>query len=75
MSNSFFSPIDRTQSDTTTSGQRGPESDSNEWVLHIPQSSKTRASPSHCFMSYQGDSLGEAYLSAEMQLVHSTALF
>ena len=37
-----------------TPGQSGPESDSNEGVLRIPQSSNiTETSPSNCFVSYQ----------------------
>ena len=48
-----------TLSDVTTPGQIGPWSDSNEGVLRIPQSSSiTGVSPSDCFLSYQGDSLG-----------------
>ena len=33
----------------------------------------TRASPSDCFVSYLGHSLGESYLPAEMQLVYFAA--
>ena len=39
MSNSSIWPIDRTLSGATTPGQSGPESDGNEGVLRIPQSS------------------------------------
>ena len=43
-------------------------------VLRIPQScSITEASPSDCFVPYPGHSLGESYLSAEMQSVYFTA--
>ena len=38
-------PIDRNLSGATTPGQSGPGSNGNEGVLHIPQSSKARASP------------------------------
>ena len=37
----------------TTLGQSGPGSNGNEWVLHIPQSSKTGASPSNGLVSHQ----------------------
>ena len=54
----------------TTPGQSGPESDGNERVLNIPQTS-----PSDCLMSYPGYSLGEgvSYFLVKMQLVYSTA--
>ena len=56
-------------------GQSEPGSDSNEGVLHIPQSSSiTGASPSDCLVSYPGHSLGESYSSVEIQSVYSTAL-
>ena len=52
--------IDRTLSDTTTPGQSGPESDGNERVLRIPQSS--------CITeSYLRHSLGWFYPFIEMQ--------
>ena len=52
-------PIDRTLSGATTSGQCGPESDSNEGVLRIPQSSNiTETSPSDGLELYPGRSLG-----------------
>ena len=45
-------PIDRTLSGATSEGQRGLESDNNEGVLRIPQSSSiTYTSPSDCLMS------------------------
>ena len=45
----------------------------NEGALHIPQSSKTGASPSDGLVSYPGHSLKESYPSAETQSVYSTA--
>ena len=52
-------PIDRTLSGATTLGPREPGSDGNEGVLCIPQSSSIiRTSPSDCFVSYPGHSLG-----------------
>ena len=51
--------MDTALSGATTPGQRGPGSDGNEEVLHIPQSSSTAVtSPSDCLMSYPGHSLG-----------------
>ena len=51
-------PIDRTLSCASTPGQSGPGSDSNEQVLHIPQSSSiTGTSPPDCLVSYPGHSL------------------
>ena len=53
MLNSSIWFIDRSLSGATTLGQSGPESD--EEVLHIPQSSSiTRDWPSDCLMSYPG---------------------
>ena len=70
MSNSSIWPIDRTLSGATTQGQSGTESDGKEGVPRIPQiSSIFGASPSDCLVSYPGHSVGESYLSAEMQLV------
>ena len=64
--------MDRTLSSATTPGQSGPESNSNKGVLCISQSSSiTGTSPSDCLVSYPGHSLGESYLSAEMQSVYS----
>ena len=67
--------IDRALSGSTTPGQSGHGSNGNEGVLCIPQSSSiTGASPSDCFVSYLGHSLGEGfYPSAEKQSVYSTA--
>ena len=54
-------------------GQSGPGSHGNEGVLHIPQSPCiTGTSPSDCFVSYPGHSLGVSYPSAEKQSVYST---
>ena len=65
-------PIDSTLSGTSTLGLRRPGSDVSKGVLCIPQSSKiTGLSQSDCLVSYLGHSLGESYLSAEMQSVYS----
>ena len=72
MSNGSICYIDRTLSGSTTRGQREPRNNGNEGVLHVPQSSKTGALPDG-LMSYLGHSLGEAYSSAHMQSVYSTA--
>ena len=49
--------IDRTLSGATTLSQSEPGSDSNEGVLHIPQSSSiTGTSPSDCLASHRGHS-------------------
>ena len=49
----------RALSGATTPGQSGPESDGNEGVLRIPQSSSTAGtSPSDCLVSFPGHSLG-----------------
>ena len=73
MSNSSIWLIDRTLPGAITPGQSG--SDGNEGLLRILQSSSiTGASPSNCLMSYPGDSLGESYPSAKIQLVYSTAI-
>ena len=56
------------------SSQSGPGNNGNEGVLCIPQSSSiTGASSSDCLVSYIGHSLGESYLSVEIQSVYSTA--
>ena len=63
-----------TQTDTTTPDQSKPGSKVNEEVLHIPQSSKTGASPSDGLVSYSRHSLGERYYpSVEMKSAHSTS--
>ena len=62
-----------TLSSATTQGQSAPGSDGNERELCIPQSSSiTEASPSDCLVSYPRHSLGESYLSADIQSVYST---
>ena len=54
-------PIDRTLSGATTPGPSGPESDGNERVIHIPQSSSiTGASSSDCLVSYHRTLMGES---------------
>ena len=74
MSNSSIWPIDRTLSTATTLDQSGSESNGNEEVLHIPQSSSiTGASLLDCLVSYPGHLLWGSYPSAEMQSVYSTA--
>ena len=51
-----------------------PESDGNEGVFNIPQSSSIiGTSPSDCLVSYPGNSLGEFYSPAKMLSVYSTA--
>ena len=67
MSNSTSWPIDRTLSGATTPDQNGPESNGNERVLHISESSSiTRTSPSDCLVLYPGHSLRE-FNSCEVQ--------
>ena len=51
--------MDRTLSSAITPGENEPESDGNNGVPRIPQSSSiTEASSSDCFMSYPEHSLG-----------------
>ena len=52
-SNSYIWSIDGTLTDTIL-GQSEPGSNSTEGILHIPQSSRTGASPSDSLMSYPG---------------------
>ena len=67
-------PIDRTQSDATTPGQSEPESDYNNELLRIPQSSSiTGTSSSDCLVPYPGDSLWGA-LPIYRDLVYSAVL-
>ena len=74
MSNSFILLLDKPLSDATTPVQSGPGRDGNEKALCISQSSSfTGTLPSDCSGLYSGHSLGEPYLSAEMQLAYSTA--
>ena len=59
--------IDRTLTDATAPDQSGTESDGNEEVFGIPQSSSiTRALPSDCLVSYLVHTLWESYPSAEI---------
>ena len=59
MQYSSIQPIDRALSGDTIPGQSEPGSDGSEGVLCIPQSlSITGTSPSDCFVSYSGHSLG-----------------
>ena len=75
MSNSSVWYIDRALSGVTTPGQSDPRGNGNERVLRITQRfSVAGASPSDCFVSYPGHSLGGgSYPPAEMQSVYSTA--
>ena len=51
-------------SGATTLGHSGPGSESNEWVLRIPQTSYiTGISPLDCLVTYPGHSLGEGGLT------------
>ena len=60
--------IYETQTGTIIQGQSGLGSNGNEEVLHIPQSSRTRASPSDDLVSYPDHLLGSgSYPSAVMQ--------
>ena len=56
--NSFIRSIDVTLAGTTTPSQSGPESNCNEEILHIFQSSRTGTSPLDSLVTYQGLSLG-----------------
>ena len=65
--NSSIWPMGKTLSGATTPGLSGPGSNGNERVLHIPQSSRTGASPSDA-----GHSLGvESYLSDTVGVFYS----
>ena len=44
--------IDRTLTSSHTPGQSGPGCNANEWILHIPQSTKNGALPSDGLVSY-----------------------
>ena len=59
-SNSSIWSMDGTLSGTTTPGQSEPMSNSNERVLHIPQSSRTGTSPPDSLVPYRGH-LFESY--------------
>ena len=74
MSNSSVWPIDTTQTGATTPGQSASGNDGNEGVQHIPQSSRTGASPSDVLVSNPGHSVRWGfYLSTEMQSMYPTA--
>ena len=62
MLNSSIWPIDSTQSGASLPSKSEHGSDSNEGVLRIPQSSKSKALSSDCLMSYTVHSLGGLYL-------------
>ena len=51
-------PIDRTISGATTPDQSGLGSNGKDWILYIPQSSKSGALPLDGLMSYPGHSGG-----------------
>ena len=74
--NSSIGSIDGTLTGITTRDQSGPESNDHEGILHMPQNSRTEASPSDSLVSYPGQSFGVcggvSYTSAEMRLVYST---
>ena len=71
--NSSIQPTERTLSVATIPEESGPGSNGNAGILLIPQSSSiTGISPLDCLMSYHWE-WGASYLSAEMQLVYSTA--
>ena len=60
-------------SGATTLGQSGPESDGNEGVLRIPQSSSIiGASPSECLVSYPRHLLGGLPLCRDAVSVFSS---
>ena len=62
-----------TLSGATTPGQIGSGSDAIEGALCIPQSSSIiGTTTSDYLVSYAGHSLGESYLSAEMQSLDSS---
>ena len=75
MSNSSIWPIDRTLPGAITPSQSGPESNGNEGVLRIHESSSTvGGSTTDCLLSYAGQSWGRgSYPCAEMQSVYFTA--
>ena len=59
---------------TTTFGQSGPKSNGNEGVLHMPQDSRTEASPLEQFSFISTTVIWwvGSYLSVEMQLIYFT---
>ena len=59
-------PIDGSLTGTTTPGQNEPRSNGNEVVFHIPQSSRTGASPPDTGYCHTQDTLfGLSYSSSE----------
>ena len=70
----FISSIDRALSGATIPVQSGPESDSNEGVLRIPQRSSITGNPTIRFSVISRTLVegGEPYPSTEKQLVYST---
>ena len=59
--------MDRTLLGATIAGQSEDESDDNEEILCIPQSSGiTGTSPSDCLVAYRGHPLVGSYPSAEV---------
>ena len=54
VNDSSIVPINITLTGTTTSDQSGPESNGNEGVLYIPQSSRSGALPLDGLVSYAG---------------------
>ena len=71
--NSSIQHIDWTLTGTNTPDQSEPGSNGNGGVLHNPQSSRTRASPSDCLVSSPGQLVvgGESYPFTEVQLGYS----
>ena len=63
MSYSSISPIDRMLSGATSPSQSGPGTNGNEGILHIPKSSKAKASPSDAFLSFPGHLLGVGFFT------------
>ena len=51
--------MDKTLTGTITLDQSGPENNGNDWVLHVPQSSKTEALDD--LLSYSRYLLGVSY--------------
>ena len=76
MSNNSIWPIDMILSGAAALGQSGLESNGNEGVLCVLQSTSiTGASLADSFVPYPGHSLGRgSYPSAELQSEYSSAL-
>ena len=71
---SFIWSIDETLRGTTTPDQSGPGSNVNEGVLHIPQSSKTEASPSDAISCHIQDTHREDLTSLQRCSPQQTGL-